>query len=74
MSAKVFDFKVERAKRMKDSNVLTFPESSRVFEEFQKMLIKDGIKIQEEKNNYSEEEMEEIKKGNFFRPMGVIID
>ena len=74
MSAKIFDLKLEKAKRAKDSNVKTFPESSRVFKRFQEKMIEEGIKIQEEKNNYTEEEMEEIKKGNFFRPRGVLLD
>ena len=74
MNAKIFDFKLEKAKREKDSNVKAFPMNSKVFEDFQKKMSDEGIKIQEEKNNYTEEEMEEIKKGNFFRPRGVLLD
>lgn len=66
--AKIINFQKEKLKR--EGKLLEFPEDKLL--KFKQKLKDEGIEFENTSENYSEEEMAEIRKGNFFRPRGVL--
>ena len=66
MSAKIYDFMKEKRKRDNSAKENFSEKCHRFYSE----ILKEEVIIKEE-NNYTEEELIEIRKGNFMRPLGV---